>query len=121
MYGLGVTYKRGVEQAFSHDELLGGPWVRRAMRLAEFQRLKTFLSVDIRGEGENDQHNIDSNRIVTKIGVLLDMFKERCLKVFSLGENLSYVEQVAKTNSRYCKLRQMLKHKKYNGIQLYSV
>lgn len=75
------------------------------MTLAEFQRLKTCLSVDIRGDRENDQHNIASNRHVTKIGVLLDMFKERCLKVFSAGENLSYEEQVAKTNSRYCKLR----------------
>ena len=89
MYGLGVTYKRGVEQAFLHDEMLGVPWVRCAMTLAEFQRLKTCLSVDIRGERENGQRNIASNRHVTKIGVLLDMFKERCLKVFSPGENLS--------------------------------
>ena len=117
VYGLGVTYKRGVEQAFSHDEMLGVPWVRRAMTLAEFQRLKTFLSSDVRAEGENDQHNIASNRHVTKIGVLLDMFKERCLKAFSPSENLSYDEQVAKTFSHYCKLRQLLKHKKHNPIQ----
>ena len=36
-------------------------------------------------------------------------------------EHLSSDEQVAKTDSRYTTLRQILKHKKYNGIQIYSV
>ena len=41
--------------------------------------------------------------------------------MYQPDEHLSYDEQVAKTDSWYTTLRQILKHKKYNGIQIYSV
>ena len=41
--------------------------------------------------------------------------------MYQPDEHLSYDEQVAKTDSWYTTVRQILKHKKYNLIQIYSV
>ena len=35
-YGLGATYARGVEQAFSDRPVCGVPWLRRVMTHAEY-------------------------------------------------------------------------------------
>jgi carbohydrate-selective porin OprB len=42
-YGLGVAYKRGIQDAFSDDWLIGVPWVRRVVSFGKFQRLKNSM------------------------------------------------------------------------------
>ena len=120
-YGLGVTYKRGIQDAFSDDWLIGVPWVQRVMSFGKFQRLKNSLSVDIPRERHVEHVDPISNSGVSKIGVLMEKFKKRCLNVYQPKAELSYDEQVAKTNTRFSKLQQRLRHKKYNGIQIYSL
>ena len=120
-YGLGATYARGVEQAFSDRPVYGVPWLRRVMTHAEYQRLKSCLSCDIGNPGLEHVGRVVSNLHVEKMGKLLEKFRDRCTRVYRPGRELAYDEQVAKTDSRMTRFRQLLKHKKYNGIQLYSV
>ena len=110
-YGLGVTYKRGIQDAFSDDWLIGVPWVQRVMSFGKFQRLKNSLSVDIPRERNVGHVDPISNRDISKIGVLMEKFKKRCLHVYQPKAELSYDEQVAKTNTRFSKLQQRLRHK----------
>jgi len=91
------------------------------MSFGKFQRLKNSLSVDIPRERNVEHVDPISNSGVSKIGVLMEKFKKRCLNVYQPKAELSYDEQVAKTNTRFSKLQQRLRHKKYNGIQIYSL
>ena len=120
-YGLGATHALGVEQAFSERPVYGVPWLKRVMTYTEFQRLKSCLSCDIGEPGRERIGKTVSNLHVEKVGKLLEKFRDRCLRVYQPGRELAYDEQVAKTDSRVTRFRQVLKHKKYNGIQLYSV
>ena len=120
-YGLGVTYARGAEHAFSDRPVFGVPWLKRVMTHTEFQRLKSCLSCDIGDPGRERIGKAVSNLHVEKMGKLLEKFRDRCLRVYQPGRELAYDEQVAKTDSRMTRLRQLLQHKKYNGIQLYSI
>ena len=120
-YGLGATYARGAEQAFSDRKVYGVPWLKDVMTLTEYQRLKSCLSCDIGPRGRERTGKIVSNLHVEKMGKLLEKFRDRCLRVYQPGRELAYDEQVAKTDSRLTRLRQLLKHNKYNGIQLYSI
>ena len=121
VYGLGASYKRGISSAFSSSWLMGVPWVSKVMSCTEFKRIKSNLSCEVRNIDKVYPGGVGSNRDIAKIGVFLEMFRERCRQVYQPGEHLSYDEQVAKTDSRYTTLRQILTHKKYNGIQIYSV
>lgn len=91
------------------------------MSRTEFKRIKSNLSCEVKNIDKMYPGGVGSNRDIAKIGVFLEMFRERCRQVYQPGEHLSYDEQVAKTDSRYTTLRQVLKHKKYNGIQIYRV
>ena len=66
-YGLGVAYKRGIQDAFSDDWLIGVPWVQRVMSFGKFQRLKNSLSVDIPRERNVGHVDPISNRDISKI------------------------------------------------------
>jgi hypothetical protein len=121
LYGLGVTYKRGMESAFSKHDKLGVEWIKGVMTLTKFQRIKACVSTQLLGSNRQTSTQVPSNLHVPKIGTLLEKFRARCKSVYQPGQNLSYDEQVAKTNSRYTPLRQILRHKKYNGIQIWSL
>lgn len=121
IYGLGITYKRGMESAFSNNDKLGVGWIKDVMSLSKFQRIKTCISTEDLWSNRTTSGNIPSNLHVPKIGALLEKFRHRCKSVYQPGQNLAYDEQVAKTDSRYTPLRQILRHKKYNGIQVWSL
>ena len=62
-----------------------------------------------------------NNHKVRKVGRFLQALMENAQKTWNLGEHASIDEQVVLCNSRKCSYKQVLKHKKYNGILLYSV
>ena len=64
---------------------------------------------------------IPPNHKVRKVGRFLQALMENAQKAWNLGEHASIDEQVVLCNSRKCSYKQVLKHKKYNGILLYSV
>jgi len=81
VYGLGVSYKRGINSAFSSSWLMGVPWVSKLMSCTEFKRIKSNLSCDVKNIDKVYPGGVGSNRDIAKIGVLLEMFRERCKQV----------------------------------------
>ena len=84
-YGLGATYARGVEQAFSDRPVYGVPWLKRVMTHAEYQRLKSCLSCDIGNPGREHVGRVVFNLHVEKMGKLLEKFRDRCTRVYRPG------------------------------------
>jgi|TARA_B100001540_G_scaffold295695_1_gene296742 hypothetical protein len=64
---------------------------------------------------------IPPNHKVWKVGRFLQALMENAQKVWNLGEQVFIDEQVVLCKSRNCSYKQVLKHKKYNGVLLYSV
>ena len=92
--------------------------MKGVMTYTENQWFKACLSCDIGDPGRARIGKAVSNLHVDKMGKLLEKCRDRCLCVYHPGRELAYDEQVAKTDSLMTRFRQLLKHKKYNGIQL---
>ena len=61
------------------------------------------------------------NHRVSKCGRLLEHFNQRCMAAKNLERDASIDEQTALCNSRKCRLKHIQRHKKYNGIRIYSI
>ena len=69
------------------------------------------------GSGNAMPHNHN----VKKIGRLLEQLNQNCINVYKVHEMCSIDEQTALCNSRLCSLKHVQRHKKYDGIRIYSV
>ena len=57
---------------------MGVPWVSKVMSCTEFKRIKSNLSYEVRNIDKVYPGGVGSNRDIAKIGVFLEMFRERC-------------------------------------------
>ena len=88
LYGLGVTYERGMESAFSNDDKLGVAWIKGVMTLTKFQRIKACVSTQMLLSNRQASTQVPSNLHVPKIGALLEKFRDRSKSVYQPGQNL---------------------------------
>lgn len=61
------------------------------------------------------------NHNVKKGGRLQEQLNQNCQNVYKVHEMVSIDEQTALCNSRMCSLKHVQRHKKYDGIRIYSV
>ena len=71
----------------------------------------------------SDAGNIEMphNHNVKKAGRLLEQLTQNCLAVYAVHMMIAIDEQTALCNSRWASLKHVQRHKKYDGIRIYSI
>ena len=72
-------------------------------------------------KGEEGNVDMPHNHHVKKIGRLLEQLNQNCLLAYIVHQMISIDEQTALCNSRCASLRRVQRHKKYDGIRIYSI